>query len=155
MKKTFASRNDYQKAYIPLSWLPSLPVIIPHRIRRKLRSRIRSRQSPSTSLSSLETSVSPADTIRSLRAYRWSFYDVQYLILIVLGIFSLSIIESPGPMVKTLVATLILFSLLIPATRQFFLPLLPIPTWLIFFYACGWVTSVPYPENLVAARICL
>ncbi|KAL8980210.1 MAG: hypothetical protein Q9177_005941 [Variospora cf. flavescens] len=158
MKNAFASRNDYPKPYVPLSWLPSLPAFIPHRIRRKLRSRIRSRLSPSTSLSTLESSFSPADTIRSLRAYRWSFYDVQYLILIILGIFSLCIIESPGPIVKTLVATLILLSLILPATRQFFLPFLPVATWLIFFYACGfipsdwrppiWVRVLPTLENV-------
>ncbi|KAL8684066.1 MAG: hypothetical protein Q9186_000097 [Xanthomendoza sp. 1 TL-2023] len=137
MKNAFASRTDYQKPYIPLSWIPSIPAIIPHRIRRKLRSKIRSRQSPTTSLASLETSFSPADTFRSLRAHRWSFYDGQYLILIILGIFSLSIIASPGPIFKTVVATIILISLLLPVTRQFFLPFSSIVTWLIWFYACG------------------
>lgn len=131
MKNSLASRADLH------SWLPSIPTIIPHRFRRKLRSKIRSRQSPATSLASLETSFSPADTLRSLRAHRWSFYDGQYLILIVLGIFSLSIIASPGPIFKTTVATLLLISLLLPVTRQFFLPFLPIITWLVWFYACG------------------
>ncbi|KAL8784162.1 MAG: hypothetical protein Q9213_004136 [Squamulea squamosa] len=159
MKNSFTSRTDFQKTYIPISWLPSIPAIIPHRIRRKLRSRIRSRQSPATSLSSLDTSVSPADTLRSLRAHRWSFYDGQYLILIVLGIFSLSIIASPGPIFKTAVATLLLTSLIIPATRQFFLPFLPIITWLVWFYACGfipsywrppiWVRVLPALENIL------
>ncbi|KAL8841338.1 MAG: hypothetical protein Q9170_000968 [Blastenia crenularia] len=154
MKKSFAARSEYQKSYIPLSWLPSFPAIIPHRIRRKLRSRIRSRQSPSSSFSSLNRSFSPADTIRSLREHRWSFYDGQYLLLTILGIFSLCIISSYGPIFKTTIATLLLISLILPITRQFFLPFLPVATWLTFFYACGdwrppiWVRVLPSLENI-------
>ncbi|MCJ1373788.1 Aureobasidin resistance protein Aur1 [Loxospora ochrophaea] len=157
----FSSRNAqaiFSKSKLPFSWSPSLPVLIPHRIRRKLRSRIRSRQSPSSSLSSLQTSFSPADTLRTLRAHRWSFYDGQYLILIILATFSLSITPFPGPFIKTAVVTLLLTSLILPITRQFFLPFLPIGTWLFFFYACGfipgdwrppiWVRVLPALENI-------
>ena len=140
-RSTFASRNDFQKAYSkflpPFSWPPSIPTIIPHRIRRKLRSKVRSRQSPSTSFGRLQTSYSPADTIESLRSHRWSFYDGQYLILLVLAIFSLCIIPSPGPLVKTALATLIIIALVLPVTRQLLLPSLAIWLWLVFFYACG------------------
>lgn len=138
---TFPSRNDFQNTYskvkLPFSWPPWIPTIIPHRIRRKLRSKVRSRQSSSSSFTTLQTSYSPADTLNSLRAHRWSFYDGQYLILIILGIFSLSIIPSPGPFVKTALATLIITALILPVTRQFLLPSLAIWSWLVFFYACG------------------
>ena len=141
MMKSFPSRKEFQNTYsrakLPFSWSPSLPSIIPHRIRRKIRSKLRSRQSPSSTLASLQTSTSPADTLRSLRSHRWSYYDGQYLILIILGIFSLSIIPSPGPILKTVISTLILVSLILPVTRQFALPFMPIASWLIFFYACG------------------
>lgn len=140
-KSTFPSRSGFQETYskakFPFSWPSSIPTLIPHRIRRKLRSKVRSRQSPSSSLTSLQTSISPADTLRSLRAHRWSFYDGQYLILIVLGIFSLCIIPSPGPIVKTGISTVILVALILPVTRQFLLPSLSIWTWLTFYYACG------------------
>ena len=129
--------ETYSKAKVPFLWPSSIPSIIPHRIRRKLRSKVRSRQSPSSSLSSLQTSISPADTLRALRAHRWSFYDGQYLIFIILGIFTLCIIPTPGPIIKTGISTLLLISLLLPATCQFFLPVLPIITWATFFYACG------------------
>lgn len=136
----FPSRNDFQNTYskakLPLSWPSSIPSLVPHRIRRKLRSKIRSRQSPASSFASLETSYSPADSLRSLRAHRWSFYDVQYLILIILGIFSLCIIPA-RPLVKATVSTVVLVSLLLPVLRQFFLPFWPIGGWLIFYYACG------------------
>ena len=140
-KSAFPPRNDFQKTYskflLPFSWPPSIPTIIPHRIRRKLRSRVRSRQSPSTAFGRLHTSYSPADTIDSLRLHRWSFYDGQYLILTILGIFSLCIISSPGPLVKTALATFIITALILPITRQFLLPSLAIWSWLVFFYACG------------------
>lgn len=161
-KATFASRNEFQKAYskilLPFSWAPSIPSIIPHRIRRKLRSKVRSRQSPSISFGRLHTSYSPADTVEALRLHRWSFYDGQYLILIILDIFSLCIIPSPGPLVKTALATLIITALILPVTRQFLLPSLAIWSWLVFFYACGfipstwrapiWVRVLPALENI-------
>ncbi|CAF9923369.1 MAG: Aureobasidin resistance protein Aur1 [Alectoria fallacina] len=161
-KSAFLSRNDFQKTYanfhLPFSWLPSIPTIIPHRMRRRLRSKVRSRQSPSTSVGRLHTSYSPADTVESLHLHRWSFYDGQYIILIILAIFSLCIIPWPGPLVKTALATLIITALILPVTRQFLLPSLAIWSWLVFFYACGfipstwrppiWVRVLPALENI-------
>jgi hypothetical protein len=103
-------------------------------MRRRLRSKFRARQSPASSIASLETSFSPSDTIRALRRHRWSYYDGQYLILIILAIFSLSVSQAPGPLVKTGAATALIVALLVPITRQFFLPVLPIFTWLLFFF---------------------
>ena len=127
----------YSSPKIPFSWPPSIPTIIPHRLRRKLRSKVRSRQSPSSSLTRLQTSYSPADTLVALRRHRWSFYDGQYLVLLILAIFSLCIIPSPGPLLKTAISTAIIAGLVLPVTRQFLLPSLAIWMWLIFFYACG------------------
>ncbi len=138
--KYFPSRkHHHQKTHsrskLAVAW-PSLPILIPHRMRRKLRSKLRSRLSPSSSVASLQTSFSPADALSSLRSHRWSHYDAQYLLLAIVGIFSLCVIESPGAVVKTAIATALFASLLMPVTRQFFLPFLPIATWLVFFYAC-------------------
>ncbi|KAI9809626.1 MAG: hypothetical protein M1825_000058 [Sarcosagium campestre] len=158
----FSSRTDlpqtaFLKSKIPFSW-PSFPTVIPHRFRRKLRSKVRSRQSPSSSLTSLQSSFKPSDTLRSLRAHRWSFYDGQYLFLAILAIFSLSVIDTPGPVFKTFVASLLLTSLILPVTRQFFLPFLPIAAWLVLYYACRsipselrppiWVRVLPALENI-------
>lgn len=117
----------------------AIPVFIPHRVRRKWRatkSRIRSRQTPTSSLSALNTSFSPSDTIKSLRAHRWSYYDAQYIFLAILAIFCLSFMQSPGPLGKTLAMALLMGSLVIPATRQFFLPFLPIAGYLLLFFSC-------------------
>lgn len=133
----------FGKVQVTLPW-KSIQLIFPHRVRRRLRSKLRSRVSPASSISTLQTSFSPFDTLKSLQAHRWSVYDGQYLILIVLGVFSLCIIESPGPLAKTMVALGLIGSLLFPATCQFFLPFLPIACWLIFFYACGYVLTIMY-----------
>lgn len=129
------TQNQFGKLQIQVPWR-SIQLLVPHRMRRKIRSKLRSRLSPTSSISSLQTSFSPVDTLRSLQSHRWTPYDFQYLLLLVVGIFSLSMIEVPGPLAKTAVFTLLLFSLLLPITRQFFLPFLPVAGWLVFFYAC-------------------
>lgn len=139
------------------------PLTMPYRLRRKFRSTksmIRSRQSPaSSSITRLATSFNPSDTLDSLHTHQWSWYDAQYLFLAILGIFALSIIPTYGPFFKTLVASLLLTSLVLPVTRQFFLPILPIFAWLTFFYACAfipsdyrppiWVRVLPALENIL------
>lgn len=122
---------------IAIHW-PSLPMgaVIPHRFRRKIRSTLRSGSSPASSLTRLQSSLDPADTIKALRSHQWSMYDAQYLIIAIVGLFCFSVIEVPGPLIKTLIATLLLASLTIPLTRQFFLPFLPILIYLVLFYSC-------------------
>jgi len=132
------SPSTFTKAKMPFSW-PSIPNPIPRRYRRRLRSKLRAAQSPASSIASIETSFNPYDTLRALRTHRWSVYDGQYLILIIIGIFSLSISQAPGPVMKTAAASLLMLALLVPATRQFFLPFLPIATWLVFFFNARYV----------------
>jgi hypothetical protein len=142
--------------------LSALPSLIPHRVRRKWRatkSRIRSRQAPTSSIAGLETSFSPSDTLRSLRTHSWSIYDAQYLFLAIVAIFSLSVSEAPGPFAKTFIATLLMTGLCLPITRQFLLPLLPTLTWLFLFSSCKyisadyrpaiWVRVLPALENIL------
>jgi hypothetical protein len=120
-----------------LSWPLAFPNPIPYKYRaQKLRSKLRARQSPASSVAAVQTSLSPAVTLRALRRYKWSVYDCQYLLFLVLGIFALSISPSPGPLVKTGVVLLLTAALIVPATNQFFLPFLPILTWLVFFFSC-------------------
>lgn len=130
--------------------LSVLPTLIPHRVRRKWRatkSRIRSRQSPTSSIASLETSFSPRDTLRSLRTHPWSIYDGQYLILAIVAIFALSVSESPGPFAKTFVAAALMGGLVLPISRQFLLPFLPALTWLLLFSSCKYVTPSRPPHT--------
>lgn len=124
---------------VHLGW-PSISGL--NRVRRKLGSRMRSGASPASNLSKLQTSFDPLDTIRSLRAHKWSIYDAQYLFLAVVGIFCLSVMEEPGALVRTSIATLLMISLLMPITRQFFLPFLPIASWLVLFWTCRYVIII-------------
>ncbi|KAJ5736196.1 uncharacterized protein N7483_001321 [Penicillium malachiteum] len=152
------TQNQFGKLQIQVPWR-SFQLLVPHRMRRKIRSKLRSRISPTSSIANLQTSFSPADTLRSLQSHRWTMYDFQYLLLLIIGIFSLTVMQSPGPLAKTAISTLLLFSLLMPITRQFFLPFLPIAGWLIFFYACQfvpsdwrpaiWVRVLPAMENIL------
>jgi len=97
-------------------------------------------QSPKP-LSALETSFSPSKTIESLRLHRWSGLDGQYIFLSIIGIFALSVIESPGPIVKTLLATLLITGLVVSITRQFLLPGLPVITWAVLFYSASFIPA--------------
>jgi inositol phosphorylceramide synthase catalytic subunit len=121
----------------PFSWPLNFSNPIPHKYRpHKLRSKLRARQSPASSIAAVETSFSPFITLRALRAHRWSIYDAQYLLLLALGIFVLCISPSPGPLLKTVAVALLVTVLLVPVTSQFFFPFLPILTWLVFFFSC-------------------
>jgi inositol phosphorylceramide synthase catalytic subunit len=156
-----STQRFFSTPKLPLAW-PSLPVLVPHRLRRRFRStrsKIRSMQSPTSSISSLNTSINPADTLRALRTHHWSYYDAQYLFLAIVAIFSLCVIQSPGPFTKTLVVAGIMTTLIIPLTRQFFLPFLPIAVYLLLFYSCQfisgeyrppiWVRVLPSLENIL------
>jgi len=143
-----SSPTTFTKAKIPFTW-PSIPNPIPRRYRRRLRSKFRSAQSPASSIAALQTSFNPADTIKALRAHRWSYWDGQYLILIIVAIFSLSISQAPGPILKTGAASLLMLALLMPITRQFFLPALPILTWVLFFFNARYVTHVIFLNHKI------
>jgi inositol phosphorylceramide synthase catalytic subunit len=138
--------TTFTKAKLPFAW-PSMLNPIPRRYRRRLRSKFRSSQSPASSITSIETSFNPSDTLRALRQHRWSYYDGHYLILIIVAVFSLSISQAPGPIMKTAAAALLMLLLLMPITRQFFLPFLPTATWLIFFFNARYVLLSLFPKS--------
>lgn len=129
------SWKDNSQKYILMPWR-TVQMLFPGRIRRRLRSKLRSRVSPASSISTLKTSFSPADTLKTLNAHRWTIYDAQYLLFIAIGIFALCVVEHPPPVVRALIGVALLMSLLLPVTCQFFLPAIPIISWLVFFYTC-------------------
>ena len=135
-------RNSFAQAISQT--LPDLRPYIPHRVRRKWRAtknKVRSGRSSSRgpqsngSVTKLNTSFSPADTIRALREHKWSYYDAQYLLLLLIAVFVISINEA-SPVIKTAGALGLSVVLILPITRQFFLPCLPIFGWLILFFSC-------------------
>jgi inositol phosphorylceramide synthase catalytic subunit len=118
-------------------WLTSIPNPVPYKYRaRRLRSKLRARQSPASSIAAVETSFSPVVTLRKLSSHKWSVYDAQYLVLLALGIFALLISPAPGPLAKMAMVVALIAALIVPVTSQFFFPFLPILTWLVFFFSC-------------------
>jgi hypothetical protein len=119
------------------SWPISIPNPIPYKYRvNKLRSKLRARQSPTSSIADIETTFSPIPTLQALRTHRWTVYDLQYALFFSLGLFAMCISPSPSPLLKAGAVLLLSAALLMPVTSQFFLPFLPILTWLIFFFSC-------------------
>ena len=68
--------------------------------------------------------------------------DGQYIFISIIGIFALSVIISPGPIIKTLLASLLITGLVIPITRQFLLPALPVIAWAVLFYSARYFPAV-------------
>jgi hypothetical protein len=82
----YASTPTFTKAKIRFSW-PPIPNPISRRYRRRFYSTFYSAQSPASSISLIETPFDISETIRALRAHRWSYYDGQHITLIILSIF--------------------------------------------------------------------
>lgn len=85
-------------------------------------------------VASLQRSFNPADGLRTLRRHRWNIYDLQHLITVAFVLFSFIIAPIPIIVDLGIVAGYSLL-VLMPATRQFFLPSLPIWTYLFYFFS--------------------
>ncbi len=85
-------------------------------------------------IATLQSSFNPAHGVRSLRRHRWTVFDLQHLITFAFVLFSFTI--APIPIVVDLaIVTGYGLLLLAPVTRQFFLPSLPIWTYLFYFFS--------------------
>lgn len=138
---------------LPLRWPGTLAQLnpIPHKFRpaRKLRLRLRPQggsrsQDQADDVTSLQTSFDVRRSLRTLRTRRWSLWDLQYLVTFGYILFSLAILP-PAPLIKTGVLAVIGLVLLMPITQQFFLPSLPIWTYLLYFFASRYV-FFSFPE---------
>ena len=90
-------------------------------------------KSQSHSVAALQRSFNPADGLRTLRRHRWNIYDLQHLITLLFVLFSFVIAPIPIIVDIGIVAGYSLL-LLMPVTRQFFMPSLPIWTYLFYFF---------------------
>ncbi|OAA59167.1 type 2 phosphatidic acid phosphatase [Niveomyces insectorum RCEF 264] len=109
-------------------------------------------------VAALQRSFNPTHGVRSLRRHRWSIYDLQHLVTVSFVLFSFTI--APIPLVVDF-AVLLGYALLLlmPVTRQFFLPSLPIWTYLFYFFSSRfipieyrphiWVKVLPALENVL------
>lgn len=129
------------KLQIPhLHWPGALSIKIPHSFRPGSSSRRSRSKKPwkdhdeAANITGLQTSFNPMDGLRTIRRRRWHWLDIQYPTLAAFMIFSLTI----APMhvfFKIAVPIVSLLVCLMPATRQFFLPSMPIWIYLLYFFS--------------------
>lgn len=115
---------------------------MPHSGLRRLFFRIKGSAKDATELTTISFSFHPRDTVHSLRQHVWEKRDLQYVLLGSLLAFAFTIAEA-RILFKIAAITLLSTLLLVPITSQFFLPFLPVATWLIFFFSCRYV-DVPW-----------
>lgn len=132
---------------LPLEWRerlsPSKLNTIPGRYnlprmfrRHSSKQQMRENSSPATkTIATLQTSFKVTDTFHLLRTRKWSVLDVQQVVLAAFTIFSIWIVEPSAPIIKTSILLGYLLLLLMPVTRQFFLPSWPIWTYLVYFFS--------------------
>jgi hypothetical protein len=101
--------------------------------RRRTRSKSKHIHPGAPDITSLQTSFNLWDGIRDLQKHNWRTTDWQYVSLAGLILFSFYVAPE-APALKFFGFMGGLWLLLMPATRQFFKPSLPIWTWLIYFF---------------------
>lgn len=137
--------NDLSSAFsgkqkLPFLWSENLSVALLNRIptryrigRRRSRSKSKHIHPGVEDITSLKTSFNLWDGIRDLQKHKFRFSDIQYVFLAGLSLFSLWIApEAPGIKLFAIMASV--WVLLMPATRQFFLPSSMIWIWLLYFF---------------------
>ncbi|KAK3346757.1 hypothetical protein B0T25DRAFT_461311 [Lasiosphaeria hispida] len=167
MQEFPAVLNQPKGKMLPFAWPGSLNLAkfnpIPHKYRpsRRLRNlqKIKSNNGPHLdNVARLQTSFNALESLKALRQRKWQIYDLQYVLLFGFIIFSLCILP-PAPLVKTGALVSIGVLLLMPITQQFFLPSLPIWTYLLYFFSSRfiapeyrphiWVKVLPALENVL------
>ncbi|KAI2466909.1 PAP2-domain-containing protein [Annulohypoxylon bovei var. microspora] len=104
---------------------------------------------PTQSIAALNRSFKITDTFELLKTRKWSVFDVQYAVVTGLCIFSMWIVEPSAPIIKTAAGLGYLLLLLMPATRQFFLPSWPIWSYLLFFFSSRFIPYDIRPDIFV------
>ncbi|KAI5964324.1 AUR1 [Candida pseudojiufengensis] len=96
-----------------------------------------SEKTPTSNLSDLNTDTNIRTTLHQLRHHNWSkgeIFHYTFLCSILLFVF---IIFPASILYKLPIIIAFSFLFLIPITSQFFLPALPILTWLAFYFTCA------------------
>ena len=128
---------------LPLRWPGALAQLnpIPHKYRpnaRKLRLRMPKSGSKGRDqiddVTRLKTSFNAWESLSALRTRRWTLWDLQHVAWMWCFFFSLAILPS-APLLKTGAVVVLSVLLLMPITQQFFLPSIPIWTYLLYFFS--------------------
>ncbi|RCI12796.1 hypothetical protein L249_0098 [Ophiocordyceps polyrhachis-furcata BCC 54312] len=154
-----------RKPVLPTLWTENLTDVVLGRLprrsqsgRRRSRSDVKASRYRAPDITSLQRSFSLWDGVRDLQRRRWRPADLQYLFLAALTLFSLAI-APPAPILKASALAAAAWLLLMPATRQFFLPSVTIWVWLVYFFCSRfipydyrphiWVRVLPALENVL------
>lgn len=90
-------------------------------------------------LHKLETSWDIRKNIDRFRKHEWQLRDLQYAVAVPALIFSVIVMQNPPFYIRFAVATLYILGILIPITSQFWLPALPVLTWLLLFASSSFI----------------
>ena len=121
----------------PLNLAQFNPIPYKFRPSRKLRMRQRARSAAEArqdDVTRLNTSFDVLESLRHLRRRQWKLLDLQHAIIAGFLVFCMVITPS-APFIKLALALAYSMLLLMPITQQFFLPSLPIWTYLIYFFS--------------------
>lgn len=125
---------------LPGLWTENLSLALLNRLpnkyrvgRRRARSKSKHLHPGVEDITSLQTSFNLWDGIRDLQKRKYRTSDLQYVFLLCLTLFSLWIAPS-APGIKFFALLASAWVLLMPATRQFFLPSSVIWIWLVYFF---------------------
>ncbi|KAJ7577992.1 PAP2-domain-containing protein [Mycena floridula] len=98
----------------------------------------------------LDKSLSPKDTIARLQRYSFKISDSIYILHFLLWTFWLTLMQVPGFPLKLAIPILFVTALIIPLTSQFFVPAIPIFTYLLSFYSSRFIPAVYRPDISVS-----
>lgn len=140
------------KPVLPSLWTENLTIAFLNRLpnryhvgRRRPRSKSKTTHPGAPDITTLRTSFSLSHGLRDLQKHRWKLSDLQYVALAGLTLFSLWI-APPAPAVKFFALLAASWILLMPATRQFFLPSVTIWVWLVYFFCSRYVFLLSLPS---------
>ncbi|KAJ3555452.1 hypothetical protein NM688_g2566 [Phlebia brevispora] len=94
----------------------------------------------------LDKSLSPSDTIQRFRKHSFTLADTVHLFHIFLATFWLAIMQFPGFPLKLFIPILYTIFLLVPLTCQFFLPAVPVASWILSFYSNRFIPPTYRPS---------
>ncbi|PFH49525.1 hypothetical protein AMATHDRAFT_62978 [Amanita thiersii Skay4041] len=98
----------------------------------------------------LDKSLSPINTLSRLQCYEFRASDAAYLFHLFLASFWLTLMEFPPYPYKLVIPLLYSIFLLVPLTSQFFLPAIPIATYLLSFYSSRFISPQYRPSVSVS-----
>ncbi|KAI0315489.1 hypothetical protein OF83DRAFT_1173781 [Amylostereum chailletii] len=98
----------------------------------------------------LDKSLSPRDTLARLQKHQFTLGDSIYLFHIFNTAFWVSIMEVPGFPLKLGIPLIHAALLLVPFTSQFFLPALPVTSWLMLYYSSQFIPDNRRPSVSVS-----